>query len=238
MPFSHGPQRPKDGDQMTDIQVLNTIMDRRFSCRGFLDTSVDRKVIDAIVATAQKVPSWCNSQPWQLHLLSSRARDQLSAGLLQAAQDGQEAPDIAFPERYSGAYKHRRSVCGWQLYDAVGVKKGDRDGSIRQMMENYRFFGAPHVAIISTPRELGAYGALDCGAFVTAFTLAASAHGVATIPQAAVAGKAAIVRDVIGLDAARDVLCAISFGYADPDHPANAFRTERAGLDEVVFDVD
>lgn len=221
----------------SDITQLNAILDRRFSCRAFTDQTVDRAVIETIISTAQKVPSWCNSQPWMVHLLSPNSRDALSKNLLSAAIDGVESPDIPFPPRYSGAYKHRRSVCGWQLYDAVGVKKGDRDGSVQQMLQNYRFFGAPHVAIISTPKELGTYGVLDCGAFVTAFTLAASAQGVATIPQAAIAGKAPLVREVIGLSDDRDVLCAISFGYADAYHPANGFRTERAGLDEVLFDV-
>ena len=116
----------------------------------------------------------------------------------------------------------------------LGVEKGDREGSRAQMMRNYAFFGAPHVAIISTPKALGPYGALDCGAYVTAFTLAAEALGIATIPQAAIAEFSQIVREEIDLDETRDVLCVISFGYADPDHPANQFRTRRAGLDEVV----
>jgi hypothetical protein len=30
------------------------------------------------------------------------------------------------------------------------------------------------------------------------------------------------------------MLCAISFGYADIEHPANSFRTDRAGVDEIV----
>jgi nitroreductase len=85
---------------------------------------------------------------------------------------------------------------------------------------------------------LGPYGVLDCGAFVTAFTLAATAAGVATIPQAAIAGMSPIVRKVINLADDRDVLCAISFGYVDTDHPANQFRTNRADLDEVLIDVD
>ena len=54
-----------------------------------------------------------------------------------------------------------------------------------QMMRNYALFDAPHVAIVTAPAELGAYGAMDSGGFVTAFTLAATALGVATIAQAA-----------------------------------------------------
>ena len=217
-----------------ELKALQDLLNNRYSCRGFLDTEFPREIIEEIVTTAQKVPSWCNSQPWQLAICSPRKTKEVALDLMQSAEGGMHDPDIAFPESYRGVYKERRSTCGWQLYDAVGVAKGDRDGSYKQMMENYRFFGAPHVAIISTPKELGVYGAVDCGAFIVAFALAAQASGVATIPQAAVAGISPIVRSVLSLPEDRDILCAISFGYEDKSHPANQFRTERAPISEVI----
>ena len=216
------------------FKALNALLDERYSCRGFLEDKVPQDTIEAIVSTAQKVPSWCNSQPWQLSVCSPEKTKELAKKLTDAAKWGTHSPDIAFPERYQGIYKERRSICGWQLYDAVGVMKGDREGSFKQMMENYRFFGAPQVAIVSTPKELGAYGALDCGAFVTAFTLAAQGHGVATIPQAAIAGMCSLVRKELRIGKDRDILCAISFGYEDKDHPANQFRTTRAEVEQVI----
>ena len=216
------------------IKALNALLDGRYSCRGFLKDEIPHDTIEAIVRTAQKVPSWCNSQPWQLSVCSPEKTKALAKTLTAAARGGMHSPDIAFPERYQGIYKERRSICGWQLYDAVGVVKGDRDGSFKQMMENYNFFGAPHVAIVSTPKELGAYGVLDCGAFVTAFTLAAQGHGVATIPQAAIARMCSLVRKELGISEDRNILCAISFGYEDKDHPANQFRTARAEVDDVI----
>ena len=115
-----------------------------------------------------------------------------------------------------------------------GVTKGDRAAGAAQMMENYRLFGAPHVAIVTSPSELGAYGAMDTGGFVTAFCLAAQSHGVATIPQAAIAAQAPFVRRYFDIPKDRLILCAISFGYADSEHPANSFRTERAVVDDVM----
>jgi len=61
---------------------------------------------------------------------------------------------------------------------------------------------------------------------------------VATIAQAALAGYAGFIRSYFGLDETRHVVCGISFGYEDPAHPANGFRTTRADLDEVVTWVD
>jgi nitroreductase len=163
------------------------------------------------------------------HAETNRLRDRFAA--VDAATPN---PDVTFPERYVGAYKMRRSECGWQLYDAVGVEKGDRVASEQQTMENYRFFGAPHVAFVTSPAALGAYGVLDCGAFVIGFMLAAQALGLASIAQAALAGHASLVRDALKVPEDRQILCGISFGYSDTAHPANSFRTTRAAVDEVM----
>jgi len=42
------------------------------------------------------------------------------------------------------------------------------------------------------------------------------------------------VREHLALPEDRLVVCAVALGLADPDHPANAFRTTRADVDEVV----
>jgi nitroreductase len=116
----------------------------------------------------------------------------------------------------------------------VGIEKSDRAGRAAQMMRNYAFFDAPHVAIIHSPAELGPYGAMDTGGFVTAFTLAATALGIATIPQAAIAAYAPLLKEHLGIANDRLILCAISLGYADEDAPANSFRTTRASTDDII----
>lgn len=101
-------------------------------------------------------------------------------------------------------------------------------------MRNFDLFDAPHCAILSSPRELGPYGAMDCGGFVTAFTLAAQAAGLASIAQAAVATYAPILHELLQIPEDRVILCGLSFGYANHEHPANSFRTDRADLGEFV----
>ncbi|MDJ0629928.1 MAG: nitroreductase [Rhodobacter sp.] len=219
---------------MSDIDVFDALLSRRHSCRGFLEDPVPDGIIERIVTTAQKVPSWCNAQPWQLVITRPAETDRLRKALYAEAASAQPTPDIPFPKQYTGLYKTRRSVCGWALYEAVGIEKGDRAGSARQMMENFRFFGAPHHALVTTEADLGPYGVLDCGAFVTAFTLAAEAMGIASIPQAAVATYSPFLRRWFNLPETRQIVCGISFGFEDKTHPANAVRTDRAPLDEVL----
>lgn len=216
------------------ISQFENLLTARHSCRGFLPDQVEDTVISKCVTAAQKVPSWCNAQPWKLIVTRGIATVDFCNVMAKAVAESSHNADVAVPKGYSGELKDRRSICGWQLYDAVGVQKGDRAASGAQMMENYRFFGAPHVAVITSPVELGAYGLLDCGAFVTAFMLAAEALGVASIAQAAIAGYSDQVRAHFNIPADRNVVCVVSFGYRDEAHPANAFRTNRAELEDIV----
>ncbi|NOD34601.1 MULTISPECIES: nitroreductase [unclassified Ruegeria] len=213
---------------------LNTLLRDRHSCRAFLPDPVPRAQIEQIVASASRVPSWCNAQPWQLAITSADETDTFREAMQNEAVSGTPAPDLPFPTSYSGVYQDRRRACGWALYEAVGVERGDRAGSAQQMMQNFSLFGAPHCAILSSPAELGPYGAMDCGGFVTAFTLAAQALGVATIPQAALATYGPFLHRYFQIPEDRLILCAISFGFADPDHPANNFRTDRAEPSDFV----
>ncbi|MHA6262833.1 nitroreductase [Arenibacterium sp. CAU 1754] len=216
------------------LTQLDDLMAARHSCRAFRPDPVPRDVIEQIVRTARRVPSWCNAQPWKLTITSGAETDRFRDALKAEVATGSAAPDLPFPTGYSGDYQDRRRTCGWQLYEAVGVEKGDRAGSGAQMMRNFDLFDAPHCAILSSPAELGPYGAMDSGGFVTAFTLAAQAQGVATIAQAAVAGYSPFLHRYFDIPDDRLVLCAISFGYADTDHPANSFRTARAPLAEII----
>lgn len=214
---------------------FETVLHDRYSCRRFLDRPVPRQTIEAILTAAQRTPSWCNCQPWRVLLTGGRAADRLRDTLYRhAAQGNAPRPDFPFPARYEGIYRERRKVCGVQLYQALGIGRDDRDSAREQSLENFRFFGAPHLALITTEADLGVYGAIDCGLYVANFLLAARNHGVDTIAQAALASYPDLVRREFGLSDNRLLVCGIAFGYGDDSHPIHGYRTGRASLDEVV----
>jgi nitroreductase len=216
-----------------EFAALAGLFGRRHSCRAFLRDPVPRETIARLLAVAQRTASWCNTQPWQVVVTRGEATERLRDALM--ARAGQPAcRDIGPEPRYEGVSLERRRACGFQLYDSVGIARGDRAASARQAAENLRLFGAPHVAIVSTEAALGPYGAIDCGGFVASFLLVAESLGIASIAQAALAGHAAFIRAHFGLPETRRIVCGIAFGYEDRDHPANGFRTARAGLEEVV----
>lgn len=214
--------------------LLDQLLRERHSCRGFRSDPVPRDTIEAILATAQRTASWCNAQPWQVHVFSERATQRVREELLAHVRTHEPQPDLEWPAGYLGKYLQRRRQCGWQLYQATGVARGDRQAGDRQRLENFRFFGAPHVAIVTTDAPLGVYGAIDCGAYVSNFMLAAWSLGIASIAMAALASQSPFWRERLVLGADRKVVCGIAFGFEDPQHPANAFRTSRAPLEQAV----
>jgi nitroreductase len=218
--------------------ALETILAERHSCRAFLPDPVPREQIVALLELARRAPSWCNTQPWRVIVTSDAGTEEVRRGLVSWARENPPTPDLDFPNRYEGVSLDRRRECAWQLYERVGVQRGDREGSARQTAKNFELFGAPHLAVITTERALGTYGAIDCGVYVAHFLLAAHSLGIATIAQAAIASCAPYLRQHFALGEHRQVVCGISFGYPDEEHPANGFRTTRAEVDEMVTWVD
>ena len=216
--------------------ALADLMASRYSCRAFLPRPVPTAVIERMLTLAQLSASWCNSQPWQVIVTEGAGTERFRMGLLEYVQNTAEpaAPDLPYPLGYFGVYQERRRECGWQLYDSVGVPRGDRKASGQQAMENFRLFGAPHVMIVTSDRNLGTYGAVDCGLYVGNLLLAAESLGVATIAQAALARCSPFLHRYFAIPETRNVVCGVSFGYADADHPANGFRTRRAGIAEAA----
>lgn len=217
-----------------NFDAMQDVLTERYSCRAFHPDPLPDDLIARIVKAAGRAPSWCNAQPWQITVTRGPETERFRAALLDRARQGAPEPDLPWPEAYPGAHGDRRRTCGLQLYEAVGIARGDRAARAEQSMRNYHLFDAPHVAIVHSEAALGPYGAMDTGGFVTAFMLAAKALGVDTIAQASVAAYAPMIRAHFELPETRLILCAISFGYGNPDDPANGFRTERAEIDEVL----
>jgi nitroreductase len=207
----------------------------RHSCRAFLPAPVPADRLESVFRLAQQTASWCNAQSWQVDLTGPETTRRLAQALLADVRSSPAGgSDIPPPTSYEGEYADRRRGSGYALYGALGIARDDRAGRTKQMLLNYEFFGAPHVAIVSSPRALGPYGYVDCGGFVANVLNAAHALGLGAIAQAAVVLRPRAVRSVLAIPDDRHLVCGIAIGYEDLQHPANAFRTDRATLDETL----
>lgn len=218
---------------------LEDALRARYSARRYKPEPVPEETLMRILTLAQRTPSWCNTQPWNLIITRGAGTVRFREALYAHARSGAApAPDFPFPAAYEGVYKDRRKVCGVQLYQSLGIGKDDRAAAAEQSFENFRAFGAPHVAILTTEEKLGVYGLLDCGLYLQSFMLAARDARVDTIAQAALATYSPFIREYFGIDPARRIVCGLSFGYAEAEHPINQYRTERAEAGQAVRFVD
>lgn len=216
-------------------RALERILAERYTCRQFLPDPVPRAVVEELLRLAQRTPSWCNTQPWHVHLTEGAATDRLRTRLLAHVESGAlPAPDFAFPDQYTGAYRERRRECGRRLHESLGIRRDDQEARLRQLLRNFELFDAPHVALVTTEADLGVYGAVDCGLYIGTFLLAAQSLGLAAAPQAALASCSGFLRDHFSLPPGRRVVAGIAFGYADPGHPVNSFRTDREDAESAT----
>ena len=215
----------------TTAAVDEAIRTRR-SVRAFLPTAVPRETIEAMLQIAARAPSGTNTQPWRVHVLTGKAKAELSEAIQRAYDDpGQRASHTEeyayYPTEWRSPYIERRRKVGWDLYTLLGIGKADKARMHAQHGRNYDFFGAPVGLVFTIDRVMQQGSWLDFGMFLQTFMIAARARGLDTCPQAAFTPFHRIITRQLGLNADQMLVCGMSLGHADPDAVENSLQTER-----------
>lgn len=211
---------------------FDTVLRARRSVRGYRPEPVPDALIAEIFALAAWAPSNCNVQPWLVHLVSGERLRALGRAMMAAA--GAPRPDVPMDTAYKGVFRQRQIGSAVALYGAMGIGRDDHAGRRAAFLRNLDAFGAPHAAFVFLPEGFGLREAADLGGYAQTLMLAMTSRGVASCAQGALSLWPDIVREHLGLAPGPQLIMGIAFGYEDPDHPANAARTDRASPDEIV----
>ena len=219
--------------------AVDEVINSRYSCRAFLPRAVPRETIAEILAVASRAPSGTNIQPWKVWVLTGASKARVSEKILAVFDDPGEAathtePYIYYPREWISPYVERRRQVGRQLYSLLNIQKGDAQRMHEQFARNYKFFDAPVGLIFSVNSIMEQGSWLDSGMLLQNVMLAAKARGLDTCPQVAPIQFHRIIKQELGIPDSETLICAMSMGYADPQAPENALRTERMALDEWV----
>lgn len=212
---------------------LSSAITQRQATRAFLDQSVSETQLRRILELAGHSPSGVNMQPWRVAVVQGDALHQLSEALLTAREQGEsEQPDYRYyPDEWFEPYKGRRKENGLALYKALEIGREDHDKRLAAWNNNYRFFGAPVGLLVFVDKRLNKGSWLDLGMFIQTLMLAACNEGLATCPQASLADYPELIRTQLGIDDQMALACGIALGYADPNAPANSYRSTRVAID-------
>jgi len=218
---------------MSSESTLELIKQRR-SVRAFLDKPVSQEILETVFSSAQHSPSNCNTQPWHIAVVSGDKCNDLREKFFKAFTRGEMSMDFPYDGVYEGAYKTRQYGAAAALYGALGIAREDKAARQQQFTENFKFFGAPHVAFLFLPEKFGMREAADLGMYAQTLMLSMAAQGIASCPQTALSFFADLLRKELNIDSSFKLLFGISFGYEDTEHPVNRCRTDRATLNEAV----
>lgn len=213
------------------IEAIRT----RHSVRQYEDRPVSESILRELLEDALRAPSWKNSQPWQLHVVTGEKRISLSRRLVEAASGAAAPrPDTAWLESYPNDARKRMFDLGMQVYGVAGIDRKDKAARDAFMLRNFEFFGAPAAVFITTKFDLNFFVGLDIGCLLESILLLARAHGLGTCPQAALGAFPDVVRSELGLGPEHHVVCGLSIGYPEAESELNRFHAPRESFDSLV----
>jgi nitroreductase len=219
---------------LTQLGELNEAWSQRSSTRAFRPEPIPRATLVELFAAAQRAPSWCNVQPWQVYVTEPPVTGELSAAMVAAARSGMPHAEVPFPLEYPSPYKERRIKCGAALYTSMGIAREDKASRYDAWLRNYGFFDAPHLAVVACDRRLGPYVYVDVGVWLGFVLTAAAALGIENCPMASIAAYPEPLRARLPIPETDVVLFGIALGHADPEAPANRTRTSREPIEANV----
>ncbi len=216
---------------MDVIECIKT----RMSIRKFMPDSVPEDIIRSIIDTAKWSPSYKNSQPWEVVVVSGAKKNELSGLLIEMLEKGEKpAPDIPEPVSWPRQVEARIAEHMKKRSEHFGVDINDPEILKRVKIANFRFYGAPHGLFLFQDASLSLWSLFDIGLFAQSLMLAAHAHGIGTVPQAFLIDYSAKIKDFLGIADSKKLVLGISLGYPDINDRANSYRSTRVEIDEIV----
>jgi nitroreductase len=226
--YEHGTNR----EQI--VQLLQAMNERR-SIRGFKPDPIAKETLADILQTAGRSPSYTNTQPWEVTVVTGERRQALSEVLYKLAQAGEPGKaDVPVPKVWSEATALRSKTHNINRFAALGVAREDTAQRNHLRLENFRFFGAPCVMFVWMDEALGPWSNMDVGGFLHGLSLTAMGHGLGTCLQASLANYPDAIRECLELPASKKLLVGLSMGVPDLEAPLNAYRSARMPIEEFV----
>jgi nitroreductase len=216
---------------MDTIECIKT----RMSIRKFMPDAVPKEKLMDILNTVGHSPSYKNSQPWEVIILSGERKLALSKMLVELLEKGTKpCPDIPEPQSWPETEQARINDLMQKRTDATGIDFSDPAVLKESKEANFNFYDAPHAMYLYQDKSLTPWSIFDIGLFAQTFMLAAHASGLGTVPQAFAADYAQDIKKFLDIPETKRLILGISIGYPDREAAEKALRTGRDSTDTIV----
>jgi nitroreductase len=203
----------------------------RTSIRSFLEDPVSNELLKTLLEKASRAASGGNLQPWKIFIVNNSAmKDFLE---FQEGWTEHEVPAYEiYPPKLKEPYRTSRFELGEQMYELLGIGRENKEARIAQVMENFRFFGAPCAFFCFIDRQMGPPQWSDLGMFLQTFMLLAKEAGLDTCAQEAWSMKHDSVSKFVKAEDSDILFCGMAIGYGDDTAAVNSLKSERRPFNE------
>jgi len=216
------------------MEILEGIKTRQ-STRAFKPNPITRDVMEKILQAASNSPSYTNTQPWEVVVVSGKKKNELGLKLLELARaKAPTSPDLPMPKGWPPALEERSQQHGARRLSTLGVARDDEEGREKLRLMNFEFYGAPYAVFLFIDRSLGDWSIFDMGLFAQNLILAAHSLGVESCLQASVTNYALEIKKFLGIAESKKLVICISLGYPDEKAKLNTYRSLKQKPDEFT----
>ena len=217
------------------MELQSAIRGRR-SIRKFRPDPIPRNVLEELLETARWAPSWGNTQPWEITLITGEPLEAFrKANVAGMAAKEPLRTDVPMPEAWPETLKARYMGVGKAVVTYLGLVREDREGRFRHQLNMGAVFGAPCLDVVTVPRDiLVEYAMLDAGLFLQTLALAAHDRGLGTCIMASAVHYADLLRRHGQIPEDRRIVIGVALGYPEAEAPVNRFERQRAAVADCV----
>ena len=213
------------------MELLEGIETRR-SFRAFKPTPVPKDIIEKILKASGNSPSYTNTQPWEVAVVSGKKRDELCKIIYDLANaDTPGNPDTPLPTNWPPNLEERTRIHGKKRLKVLGVERDDKQGRKNLLLMNFELYGAPCALFLFMDSTLGPWSMFDMGSFSQSISLAAHSFGIGSCLQAMLAIYPDSVREFLGIPKTKKLVVGISIGYPDLEARLNDYHSLKVDPD-------
>ncbi len=216
------------------MEILEGIKTRQ-SIRAFKPNPINRDVMKKILEAVSNSPSYTNTQPWEVVVISGEKKNELSRKLLELVRaKAPTSPDLPRSKGWPKVLEERSREHGARRLSTLGVARDDEEGREKLSLMNFEFYGAPCAVLLFIDGSLGEWSIFDMGLFTQNLILAAHSLGVGSCLQASVTNYALEIKQILGIAESKKLVICISMGYPDEKAKLNVYRSIKQKLDEFT----
>ncbi len=210
---------------------FNDVVNKRHSVRNFKSDEIPVEILEKIVRTAERAPSWENSQPWNVYIATGETLKRIKDIWAEKYADKVKgSPDMPTGHRTNFSERSQKS-----MKDFMGaVAEHSSDPEITHFLKmNEKLFNAPALVYLTLGKGHTGWPIYDLGGFGMTLMLAAKNLGVDSIPAYEIVKFPAELRPLLSVPDDEEIVMGIALGYA-ADDAVNEFVSTRLPLEEIL----